>query len=115
MQFYQRWASLEVLEPPKQTMGTKTVGLGEKGSTFVLSLIESANVETIQANFHLGFGCKDREHMTKVVAEATKAGIVRLGPMDMGPPLGFWVILSDPDGHPIELSYGQQMHPQGNP
>ena len=31
------------------------------------------------------------------------------GPYDSGPPVGYWAIIADPDGHNLELSYGQEV------
>jgi len=30
-------------------------------------------------------------------------------PRDDGPPVGIWAFLQDPDGHTLELSYGQEI------
>jgi len=32
-----------------------------------------------------------------------------LGPFDSGPPVGYWAYVVDPDGHNLELSYGQEV------
>jgi hypothetical protein len=32
-----------------------------------------------------------------------------MGPTDSGYPVGYWALLSDPDGHTLELSYGQEV------
>jgi len=39
--------------------------------------------------------------------EAEREGCLRHGPVDSGYPLGYWAFLADPDGHQLELSYGQ--------
>jgi hypothetical protein len=31
------------------------------------------------------------------------------GPTNSGPPVGYWAFLRDPDGHSLELSYGQEV------
>jgi len=31
------------------------------------------------------------------------------GPEDYGPPVGYWAFLSDPDGHTLEISHGQDV------
>jgi hypothetical protein len=30
--------------------------------------------------------------------------------MDHGPPVGYWGSVTDPDGHNLELSYGQEVN-----
>jgi predicted enzyme related to lactoylglutathione lyase len=32
-----------------------------------------------------------------------------LGPIDSGPPVGYWAYIADPDGHNLEISYGQEV------
>jgi hypothetical protein len=32
-----------------------------------------------------------------------------MGPRDYGPPVGYWAFLSDPDGHTVEISHGQEV------
>ena len=32
-----------------------------------------------------------------------------LGPFDDGPPVGYWAYVVDPDGHNLEISYGQEV------
>ena len=32
-----------------------------------------------------------------------------LGPVDSGPPVGYWAYIVDPDGHNLEISYGQEV------
>ena len=36
-------------------------------------------------------------------------GYAVLGPIDSGPPVGYWGYIVDPDGHNLELSYGQEV------
>jgi hypothetical protein len=31
------------------------------------------------------------------------------GPIDSGPPVGYWGYIVDPDGHNLELSFGQEV------
>jgi hypothetical protein len=32
-----------------------------------------------------------------------------LGPTDSGRPVGYWAIIRDPDGHNLEVSFGQEV------
>ncbi len=43
------------------------------------------------------------------VAEARAEHITIYGPKDDPPPVGYWALLSDPDGHTLELSFGQEI------
>ncbi len=40
---------------------------------------------------------------------ARAAGHEVLGPLDHGPPVGYWGIVVDPDGHNLELAHGQEV------
>ena len=37
------------------------------------------------------------------------AGCLLKPPEDSGPPVGYWALLRDPDGHTLEISYGQEL------
>lgn len=41
--------------------------------------------------------------------EARAEGRLRMGPTESGYPVGYWALLSDPDGHTLELSFGQEV------
>ncbi|MGA7612079.1 MAG: hypothetical protein WCF49_18065, partial [Xanthobacteraceae bacterium] len=30
-------------------------------------------------------------------------------PEDSGPPVGYWALMRDPDGHTLEVAYGQEL------
>ena len=42
-------------------------------------------------------------------ALARREGRLRLGPNDSGYPVGYWGLIADPDGHTLEISYGQEV------
>ena len=37
------------------------------------------------------------------------AGYAVFGPIDSGPPVGYWGYIVDPDGHNLEISFGQEV------
>ena len=41
--------------------------------------------------------------------EPAAEGCLIDGPTDLGPPVGYYAFLRDPDGHTLELSYGQEV------
>ena len=43
------------------------------------------------------------------LARARDAGFEVVGPFDAGPPVGYWGIIADPDGHNLEVSFGQSV------
>ena len=58
---------------------------------------------------HLGVACASRDEIEQLCALAKSAGCLREEPRDTGGPAGFLAILDDPDGHTLELSYGQEV------
>jgi len=109
--FYQRWAGLELvdrLEDPAS--GAKAARLADprRGRAFAIALVQHGAVNHRLAGMgHLGVGCADRAEVDRLVKEADAEGCLETGPVDAGFPLGYWAFLVDPDGHHLELSYGQ--------
>jgi hypothetical protein len=84
--------------------------VSDRTRPFVLVLIGVARVEApLLPSAHLGVGCASREEVDRLCEEAEAEGLLRMGPEDAGYPVGYWALLSDPDGHTLELSYGQEV------
>ncbi len=49
--------------------------------------------------------CEQVDQLCKL---ARKEGCLLEGPKDYGPPTGYAAYLRDPDGHHVEISYGQE-------
>ena len=112
--FYERWAGMKVidrLEDPKS--GAKAARMRDGHSAFAVALVQNGQpVDHHLAGLgHLGIGLADRETVDQLSAEADRDGCLRRGPIDSGYPLGYWSFLSDPDGHQLELSHGQNVKP----
>ncbi|MFQ5417474.1 MAG: VOC family protein, partial [Myxococcota bacterium] len=45
----------------------------------------------------------------RLCSEARQEGCIIAGPVDSGPPVGYWAFLRDPDGHTLEISFGQEV------
>jgi predicted lactoylglutathione lyase len=58
---------------------------------------------------HLGVGVGSRDEVDARLARASGEGLKTLGPFDSGPPVGYWGTIDDPDGHTLELAYGQEV------
>jgi hypothetical protein len=75
---------------------------------FVLVLVETKQMESPLGPFaHLGVACASREAMDAICDDARREGCLRDEPTDIGGPAGYLAALSDPDGHTLELSFGQ--------
>ena len=76
----------------------------------MLVLIEVPRVESRLAGFnHIGVGCASREEVDRLCARQRADGCLALGPTDSGYPVGYWAFLRDPDGHQLEISFGQEV------
>jgi catechol 2,3-dioxygenase-like lactoylglutathione lyase family enzyme len=108
--FYERYAAMQVVHRRvDDATGATVVWLSDLTRPFVVVLIETAVSHTLGGFSHLGVGCADRADVDARCAAARAEGFDVLGPLDDGPPVGYWAILADPDGHNLELSFGQEV------
>jgi catechol 2,3-dioxygenase-like lactoylglutathione lyase family enzyme len=109
--FYGRYASMQVVhERADHTTGRKVVWLSDKTRPFVIVLIEAEKVEFVLGGWaHLGVGCKSREEVDRLCAQARSEGRLVSAPHDSGYPVGYWGMIADPDGHNLEVAFGQEV------
>ncbi|HXG66603.1 MAG TPA: VOC family protein [Blastocatellia bacterium] len=109
--FYAKYARMEVVHRRADAeTGSDVAWVSDRTRPFVLVLIGVARVEApLLPSAHLGVGCASREEVDRLCREAEAEGLLRMGPEDAGYPVGYWALLSDPDGHTLELSYGQEV------
>jgi catechol 2,3-dioxygenase-like lactoylglutathione lyase family enzyme len=91
--------------------GTSVAWISDLSRPFVLVLIEAQSVDAcLGGSFcHVGVGVRQRSDVDRLCATAKEEGRTVLGPLDSGPPVGYWAYIVDPDGHNLELSYGQEV------
>jgi catechol 2,3-dioxygenase-like lactoylglutathione lyase family enzyme len=110
VEFYEQYAGMRVVHRRVDgTTGATVVWLSDLTRPFVVVLIETRVSHTLGGFAHLGVGCADRREVDAHCASARTAGLEVLGPFDDGPPVGYWAIIPDPDGHNLELSFGQEV------
>ncbi len=111
IEFYQAYANMQVVNRRIDAeTGIPVVWLSDKTRPFVIVLIQSDSVHPVlSAMAHLGVGCRSRAELDALCAKAEQEGILLKAPQDSGYPIGYWAFLSDPDGHTLELSYGQEV------
>lgn len=103
--FYSRYARME---PVHERDGV--VWLSDRTRPFVVVLIRAARVDhPLRPVAHLGVACGSRAEVDRLAALAADEGCLTSGPHDYGPPVGYWTFLRDPDGHALELSFGQEV------
>ena len=109
--FYERYAAMKVVHDRVDPgNGGRVAWLGDGTRPFVLVLIETASVEhPLVPIAHLGVGCASRDEVDRLAAEAQAEGRPVWGPTDSPAPVGYWVLISDPDHHTLELSHGQEV------
>ena len=78
---------------------------------FIIVLVEADGREdTPLGPFgHLGVACASRADVDRLCAAAQAEGRLRKPPTDSGPPVGYWALLRDPDGHTLEVAHGQEL------
>lgn len=110
--FYSKYARMGVVHRRKgQSEGDgEVVWVSDRTRPFVLVLIEVETVEHPLVPWaHLGVGCESREEVARLCGEARAEGRLLTEPTDSGYPVGYWALLRDPDGHTLELSFGQEV------
>lgn len=109
--FYQRYANMFVMhERIDEEIDKRVVWLSDKTRPFVLVLVQSSNPVPILGPFaHLGVGCRSKSEVDILCDQARSEGILSKEATDSGYPVGYWAFINDPDGHVLEISYGQEI------
>ncbi len=109
--FYERYARMTpVHRRTDPQTGTRVAWISDGSRPFVVVLIETGSVpHPLVPIAHLGVGCASREVVDRLAARAHSEGRPVWGPTDSGPPVGYWVLIADPDHHTLELAYGQEI------
>jgi catechol 2,3-dioxygenase-like lactoylglutathione lyase family enzyme len=103
--FYARYAQMQVVHRREGV-----VWLSDRTRPFVIVLMQGGEVEhPLRPAAHLGVGCASRAEVDRLCALARDERRLVGGPEDYGPPVGYWAFLSDPDGHTLEISHGQDV------
>lgn len=111
IRFYSNYARMQVIHRRVDVKtGIPVVWLYDRTGPFAIVLIQTSSVNPVLSPFaHLGVGCESREYLDNLCAKARQENILIDGPNDYGYPVGYWAFLRDPDGHTLELSYGQEI------
>ena len=111
IKFYSTYAGMEVIHRRiDAATGVAVVWLCDRTRPFAIVLIQTNSVHSVLSPLaHLGVGCKSRQDMDALCERAKQEGVLIQEPKDSGYPIGYWAFLRDPDGHTLELSYGQEI------
>lgn len=122
--FYRRYLNMEVVHERTESTGTRVVWLLDDEKPFVMVLIAIARPSGLRALIrkasqriarlayaptHLGFSCASREQVDTLCELARREGRLRQAPHYHDASTGYYGMLSDPDGHNVELSFGQDV------
>lgn len=109
--FYKKYANMSIVhEREDEESGKRVLWLSDKTRPFVLVLIEDESAEPILLpNAHIGIGCASREEVDELSELARREGCLVKPPVDSGYPVGYWAFLRDPDGHSLEIAFGQEV------
>jgi catechol 2,3-dioxygenase-like lactoylglutathione lyase family enzyme len=109
--FYAKYARMGIVHSRRVEDGRRVVWLSDRTRPFVLVLIQSTDTvhNPLGPSAHLGIGLPSREAVDERCELAKEEGRLKLGPTDDGPPVGYWALIADPDGHTLEVSYGQEI------
>ncbi|MDJ0571002.1 MAG: VOC family protein [Pleurocapsa sp. MO_192.B19] len=111
IEFYSTYADMQVIHRRIDSeTGVAVVWLTDNTRPFAIVLIQTNPVNPILSPLaHLGVGCSSRQQMDTLCDKARSEGVLIKEPQDSGYPIGYWAFLRDPDGHTLELSYGQEI------
>lgn len=108
--FYKKYAHMDVVHRRTEADGLSVAWITDHTRPFVIVLLEKPSVEhRLLPPAHLGVACESRAEVDRRCHEAQQEGCLQEGPADAGPPIGYWAFLTDPDGHILELTYGQKV------
>lgn len=79
------------------------------GLEFVLVLMAGGGEGAAPRMDHLGFTVGGRKNVDRIAKAAGSMGLLEVGPADLGPPVGYFVVVRDPDGNGVEFSVGQDI------
>ncbi len=109
--FYEKYAHMQVVHRRSdRTTQSDVAWIGDTIHPFVIVLLKMPKVDgALLPESHLGVACESREEVDRLCNQAHSEGILLKGPIDSPPPVGYWAYIRDPDGHTLEISYGQEV------
>jgi lactoylglutathione lyase len=103
--FYAKYANMQAVH---QRPGV--VWVSDRTRPFAVVLIETSNeIKPLLPMAHLGVGVQSREEVDRLCQLAREDHCLARESEDSGPPVGYWALIRDPDGHTLEVAYGQEL------
>lgn len=109
LDFWARYADMRVVHRRRDS-GGDVAWISDLTRPFVLVLIQATPDRCLDGTYcHLGVAVGSRDRVDELCELARAEGRPVMGPTDDGPPVGYWAYIADPDGHNLEISYGQEV------
>jgi len=103
--FYAKFAGMQAVH---ERPGVAWVS--DRMRPFALVLIETASeIRPLLPMAHLGVAVRSRDDVDRLCRLAREEGCLAREPEDSGPPVGYWALIRDPDGHTLEVAFGQEV------
>jgi catechol 2,3-dioxygenase-like lactoylglutathione lyase family enzyme len=103
--FYETYAAMQVVH---SRPGVAWVS--DRTRPFAIVLIETTGeIHPLRPMAHLGVAVRSEAEVDRLCALARQNGCLVREPEQSGPPVGYWGLVSDPDGHTLELAHGQEL------
>lgn len=109
--FYERYAEMTVVHRRHDALTHRNVvWMSDRRRGFVIVLLQAERrAAELTGLAHLGVACESRDAVDRLCELARREGRECIGPQDYGYPVGYWAVIVDPDGHNLEVSYGQEV------
>lgn len=122
LSFFAKYAGMEVVHDREDPATRSRVAwISDHTRPFVIVLIELPGWVPARRRLvrwmhrllppfaHLGVACESREKVDDLCSSARQEGVLAMGPKDMGPPVGYFALIRDPDGAMLEVAHGQDV------
>ena len=109
--FYAKYAHMEVVHRrTDRTKGSDVAWMSARTRPFAIVLVATPNADHPPFPLaHLGVACASRDEVDRLCVQARSEGYLLYEPRDVSPPVGYCALLVDPDGHTLELAFGQEV------
>lgn len=103
--FYEKYGQLELVARRKDP---DNAWMSDRMKPFQLALLEEPEFTPLQAPSHIGIVASSKEEVDKLAKMAEDEGIMVDPPRDHGLPGAYAMLIRDPNGHAVEISFGQE-------
>ena len=109
--FYAKYARMQVVHRrTDRSKGSDVAWISDRTRPFAIVLVATPDVGHSPFPLaHLGVACESRDEVDRLCIQARSEGYLLYEPRDVSPSVGYSALLVDPDGHTLELAFGQEV------